>query len=422
MEKYPVLWRYHEEAYNEDYSNAIEYLCEAMNDKWLLNIDHLQMCRSITRILRFYRFLFPFDVIDKFTDYFEKCAVFLPSAVIEIPHARCFQCCRCFKRDRDLVRHMTIEHDKLGWPYKCLHCHESFATNDEFELHKHLPHYLEVFTCQECNQKFSSYYSYNQHFPHQKSELPSTRYVCDICQKDFKNKSVLRLHKDLHMEKRYKCHLCPKVYHARTPLNMHLKKHRMDLNYICDVCGKCFVQNKDLKAHMNVHTGFKITCNICNMKVTKNNLYRHLRTIHVVYAGTIENNFRARGYRHTNGQPHGRRKETAPRHYKCKICKIQFERCKELKKHNIECHSDLISKLPCKLCDSIVTKSCNLKRHYREKHKLTDFQIRDIVIKNMDIKTVLATTTPDELQKNSEDIEITTEWESASEDTKQHFD
>lgn len=130
MGKYPVLWEHHKEAYNEEYGEAIQYLCEQMNEKWLLKISPIKMRRSITRIFRFYRFLFPFDTIEQFEDYFDKCATFLPSAVIEIPHARCFQCWRCFKRDNELINHIVTEHKNFS-PYKCLHCRESFETNEE---------------------------------------------------------------------------------------------------------------------------------------------------------------------------------------------------------------------------------------------------------------------------------------------------
>lgn len=417
MQKYAVLWEYHEEAYNEDYCKAIEYLCELMNDKWLLNIEPLQMRRSINRILRFYRYLFPFDIIEQFSDYFEICAKFLPSAVIDIPHARCFQCWRCFKKDRELVHHMVAEHENLGWPYKCLHCHESFATFEDYEFHKNLPHYLEVFTCQECNQKFNQFFNYNRHFPHQKPELPN-RYICGICQKDFKNKRVLDMHKAIHKEKRYKCHLCSNTYYMKTNLNTHLRKHRKDLKYICEVCGKGFIFNRDLKSHMDVHTDFKITCNICNLQIRKTNLHRHLRTIHVVYAGTIESNFRAKGYRYRSGmfkeppafnanyQRKTRFNEKIPRHYECKICNIKFDRLKDLKLHNKELHFDRGQKLPCKMCNSILSQSGNLKRHYRVKHKLPEYQIFAIVTKNYDIKTALAITSAEELQKITGEFQI----------------
>lgn len=386
MGKYPVLWEHHEEAYNEEYGEAIQYLCEQMNEKWLLKISPIKMRRSITRIFRFYRFLFPFDTIEQFEDYFDKCATFLPSAVIEIPHARCFQCWRCFKRDNELINHLVTEHKNFS-PYKCLHCRESFETNEEFEFHKKLPHYLETFTCRECNQKFIEYKSYDYHYPHQKPKLPY-RYVCKICQKDFKTKSTLRCHKKSHGERNFKCHLCPKAYHMQSELTRHLMIHQMQTKNTCEVCGKGFIRKKSLKDHMDVHTGFKVKCNICNLEVRKTNFYRHLRTVHVVYAGTIEDNFRMKGYKPKRSIE--KRKETTSRHYKCKICKIEFNRCKELRAHNLECHLDLIATTPCKLCKASFSTSNNLKAHYRTKHKLSFYQINDLLVRNLDIETVLA--------------------------------
>ncbi|KAM7342433.1 uncharacterized protein ACRADG_009874 isoform 2-T4 [Cochliomyia hominivorax] len=410
MKSYPVLWEFHNEPHNGEYIKAIEKLCEIIKEKWLLNIEPLKMRRSITRILRFYRFLFPFDNIDKFTEYFGMCANFLPITVIEIPHARCVHCLRCFKRDKELKSHLLADHDKLKWFYKCQHCRESFKTSNEFEFHKRLPHYMEVFTCPKCNKKFYEHKSYKRH-SHQLTDLPRS-HICDVCQKGFKTKRELTKHKGYHGEKKFKCDQCSCAYYSKSNLTIHLKKHLNELNYICDVCGKAFMQKKHLNEHMETHTGIKVACSICNLKIRRSNLKRHLRTVHVACEGTIENTFRAKTLNYKRGEgtrvfnPNNakrkRRPAERPRHYDCKVCNIPFDSLKVLMEHNKEFHSDLIQKLPCKMCDGIVSHMGNLKRHYRIKHKLPEYQIFAFVEKDMDVNTVLAMTSDQAL------VELTT--------------
>lgn len=44
------------------------------------------------------------------------------------------------------------------------------------------------------------------------------------------------------------------------------------------------------------------------------------------------------------------------------------------------------------MCDSQLAQKTNLKRHYREKHKLSDYQAFELVDKDEDINTVLSMT------------------------------
>lgn len=409
MKSYPVLWEFHDKPFNEDYNKAIEELCELVKVEWTLSIDFLKMRRSITRILRFYRYLFPFEVIEQFTDYFEKCAGFLPAAAVSIPHARCSHCLICYKEDFELRKHLNEEHTLLKWTYKCKHCGEIFNESKEYEFHKRLPHYLEIFTCSYCNERFNNLLSLNRHLTsHQIIVMEEPRkYVCDVCGKGFKSRGVLRGHKYYHAEKKFVCHLCPKSYYRQTTLTLHLKAHRKQLDVICEVCGKGFVQQAKLREHMEKHTDVKVSCNICQLQIRKRNLYRHLRTVHLAIEGTIEDTYRAKRHHYNKGKLQRislqdlpkqfvstkkrskRAGECAPRQYDCKTCYIQFDRLKFLKDHNRQFHSDG-PKLACKICGSELSQKQNLKRHYREKHKLQEFQIFGIVEQDRDIKEVLA--------------------------------
>ncbi|XP_037811384.1 zinc finger protein 181-like [Lucilia sericata] len=406
MKNYPVLWEFHNKPFNEDFNEAIEDLCQEINNKWSLQIDSLKMRRSINRILRFYRFLFPFESMEKFSDYFEICAGFMPSTVNEIPYARCSHCFLCFKYDSELRRHLSDEHKSLNYHYKCKYCGERYADSQEYEFHKHLPHYEEIFHCDHCHERFNRRNYLTRHLiKHETNPVERRNHVCDLCGKKFKSGSELSNHKLYHEEKKFKCNLCSKSYFKDFTLMLHMKTHRNQYDFICEVCGKAFTQQKLLNEHLVIHNDIQITCNICNLKLRKRNLLRHLRSIHVAVEGTIESTFRAKGHRHNelmgkkrvfkprtkSGKISNHSIEPNARQYNCKLCNIPFERLKFLKEHNVECHTN-INKVACKICDSHLIHRNNIRRHYREKHKIDDDKIDSIHDEETDNDIVLSMT------------------------------
>lgn len=408
MKDYPVLWEFHYSPFNPNYSSAIEKLCETINTKWSLNINPLKMRSSINRILKFYRYMLPCENIEKFMDYFDKCAMFLPSTVEGIPRARCIHCYMCYHKDSELRKHLIEKHQFWKWPYKCEHCPERFMELDDYELHKRLPHYVEIFKCQQCDKRFNRKIPYKKHVSnHERTllrrsgvavETTDTKYVCTVCTKEYKRAADLRQHQLYHQEKKFKCHICLKPFFTKSYLNVHLKTHCDTRDFVCEVCGKGFIRRSYYTTHMATHTGEKVTCTICNIKLSKTNLLRHLRLVHVALEGTLEQTFRAQYYHYNkmkkkgNHNPISRSKETKPRKYDCKICKLPFEKFKSLKDHNNEVHSD-VKRTLCKICNFGFRHIQNLKFHYRRKHNLHFYQADKLVDEDADLNTILAMTT-----------------------------
>lgn len=457
VKNYPVLWEFHDEPFNKDYAKAVVDLCKKINDKWSLNITSIKMIRSVNRILRFYRFMLAYENVEEYSDYYDKCALFLPLEAENIPRTRCVYCWQCFKRDVDLRRHMAYQHNCLKWPYKCQKCFERFRERDSYEMHKRLPHYKEVFKCEKCLKRFDRRGLYNKHYSNhlrteqKQKQLPvetsnqtqseqkqlsvatgnqiqtdpmsmpvdtdaeetaaaelepvkivfPTSYQCEKCQMKFKYINLLKRHEIICNRPKpvFKCHLCSKQYFQKAYLDIHLKKHNKQYDYMCEVCGKSFLRQDSLNNHMDTHTNAKITCNICNLRLRKGSLPRHLRLVHVATEGTIESTFRARCYHYKrysqtyNGttKPRLRSYESLPRHYQCKMCNIKFSRLKLLKDHNKLAHPD-IQKIPCKICGLEVAQRTSLRRHYLYKHKLHQYQMFKLMYYNDDVETVLSMT------------------------------
>lgn len=397
MKRYPVLWQFDDEPFNEDFFEATQDLCNIINSRFSLNIDNLKMRRSINRILRFYCYLFPNENHDKFTYYYDICASFLPS-VSEIAYARCPHCYVCYKSDFDLKLHLVEEQRYLEWTYKCSQCKESFRLWDEFEFHKRLPHYDEIFRCQPCKLSFFRRLAYKKHMveEHQSVTEPGV-FKCDICDKSVETLSGLRQHKKTHGLPQHKCHICLRTYHEKSKLELHLKIHRKELDFMCEICGKKFCRQPALKVHMTKHTGEKVTCKICNLRLRKSSLSRHLRVVHVPMSRSVVSGKQINLGRILKAKPRRRplhKKVGNEREYKCKICNILFDNYKLIVEHNKMEHSDL-PKWPCKMCSTEFNSKLNLKGHYRRKHKLHALKVYKLVEENEDLDNVLSMKTED---------------------------
>lgn len=102
------------------------------------------------------------------------------------------------------------------------------------------------------------------------------------------------------------CPVCGRVFHRQCNLAVHLKSHEAegiaipesklpdisnksgttlstpaDRPFKCPYCTKSYSQRSVLKKHMVVHTGERLTCNLCGIDFTqKSSLLRHVKRLH----------------------------------------------------------------------------------------------------------------------------------------------
>ena len=132
----------------------------------------------------------------------------------------------------------------IGNKKQCPLCHELFNSQLELNWHPENDHkYTFICPKQSCGVEFSSKAALKKHA---KVHLPFA-FKCPTCQRGFHYKYELDNHKNTHTNFVIKCKYpcCNKVYKSEGEYRRHYKTHSDTSEYRCEICDKCFVENKN---------------------------------------------------------------------------------------------------------------------------------------------------------------------------------
>jgi len=76
----------------------------------------------------------------------------------------------------------------------------------------------------------------------------------------------LKRHIDLKhdINKNYKYKMCEKIFNTINSRKFHVKTEHTERIYLCDQCPSTFIYHRNLKQHMEIHTGDKsYICEVC---------------------------------------------------------------------------------------------------------------------------------------------------------------
>ena len=105
---------------------------------------------------------------------------------------------------------------------------------------------------------------------------------CDICGVEFSNRSNMKAHREIHSGyKPYSCRECGYASVRKSDLKKHERIHTGVKPHVCEICNRAFIQSSHLKAHLRKHTGEKpYPCECGAAFRTKGQLVRH-RKVHL---------------------------------------------------------------------------------------------------------------------------------------------
>ena len=194
-----------------------------------------------------------------------------------------------------------------------------------------------------------------------KSLLEREERTCSVCLNMSSDKNARLRHESLVHAKdpqKYECQQCDKSYSNINALTYHVTKHQEDVVKPCCVqCGSQFSSSDSLAKHLEFvhHEGAKHArheCDVCGKSFTlETNLKRHDRESHF---GSKFNIDYYEGY-----------KPLAI--FECRECDMKFKRSSDLKRHTKSAHSK--TTFQCNDCERSFSRKDSLNRHVKLKHE-----------------------------------------------------
>ncbi|KAG5667348.1 hypothetical protein PVAND_015331 [Polypedilum vanderplanki] len=201
-------------------------------------------------------------------------------------------------------------------------------------------------------------------------------FACDICDKTFFTKTILKRHKLLHQEmKLFQCDKCPKSFATKFQVrnhlhNVHLNENK-ELTFICPLpdCGKAYVNQIRVDHHIKyTHSGGdQIVCEVCSRTFAKRcYLDDHMR-IHLRSKGLKNDRYKCHICEHfitgdREFRRHVKNHETEAWDNICPYCSRSCKSLKTLKKHIYFMHR-MEAKHQCKHCGKCFKRPRDLSDH-----------------------------------------------------------
>ncbi|KAL1509277.1 hypothetical protein ABEB36_004039 [Hypothenemus hampei] len=176
-----------------------------------------------------------------------------------------------FSGEIDLNENIKIEHDESHVKFEA--SDSEFIPEEDLTLIRALTLNKITYKCKVCNEIFHSKFKLFNH-KKTKHDVPG---ICNVCGKKVRNDN-LKKHIKLHSESPSKCKDCGKVLKNSESLRGHKLLHS-DTAFTCEICGRSFKLKSEHTRHLRVHQDpdfRKVSCTLCGKKVR--DLRKHMQT------------------------------------------------------------------------------------------------------------------------------------------------
>ncbi|GAB6032924.1 hypothetical protein CHUAL_012119 [Chamberlinius hualienensis] len=220
--------------------------------------------------------------------------------------------------------------------------------------------------------------------------------LCKVCDKKFKTKQTFRQHMRRHTypDIIQQCPHCPfKAYNFKSKLFYHLaSKHQMDLqgnllekNFKCQECDFSCVAEFQLKSHKIYKHGAKIhKCDVCSYASnSRADLRKHQDGVHGNKRPFICETCGFAAKSSSNLHLH---LSTHKEKVVCEVCGVTVK-CRGLSLHMQTVHGENRKPFHCHLCSLSTRCKFNLKVHLTRVHKLNSDEVKNLLVKNLQVST-----------------------------------
>ncbi|KFM62777.1 Zinc finger protein 407, partial [Stegodyphus mimosarum] len=209
----------------------------------------------------------------------------------------CGECGIVLKNRASLKKHIKSQHAKFqknklkknsskekyvtNKRYNCPSCTYSSQRRDK--LDKHMEKHVLLDGVHPCGKRRHKPEALPQRHRHNAEE-----YRCSLCPYSCTVFKALKKHQKVHVSGnetftlKLSCKICGKDRATEGEMQKHMKKHRNDEHFLCDLCNFSSVQLKKIIQHRRMHTGEKPhLCPHCSYRsARRDNLRSHVRRMH----------------------------------------------------------------------------------------------------------------------------------------------
>ncbi|XP_044741945.1 zinc finger protein 675-like isoform X2 [Chrysoperla carnea] len=162
----------------------------------------------------------------------------------------CYVCIKTFPTQNDYNAHIA-QHPNQKYSCDQENCNMEFSNYIKYAIHRKNIHLIEHYlTCKDCQKSFNNKKSFDRHVLNLHGDRP---YGCLKCSKTFREESALTNHVEKTHSKEYKCEFCEKVFSTSFRLSTHRRLHTQEKPYICQDCGKSWIDKSSLTKHIDAH-------------------------------------------------------------------------------------------------------------------------------------------------------------------------